>query len=71
MLSHRFALKGTELSLSALLTVLGDFEVLFNFFFFFGRCGNVIYRKAEVKYLIATVTLPRSFLSVLFLEVLP
>lgn len=70
MLSHRFALKGTELSLSALLTVLGDFEVLFKFFFF-GRCGNVIYRKAEVKYLIATVTLPRSFLSVLFLEVLP
>lgn len=70
MLSHRFALKGTELSLSALLTVLGDFEVLFNFIFF-GRCGNVIYRKAEVKYLIATVTLPRSFLSVLFLEVLP
>lgn len=67
MLSHRFALKGTELSLSALLTVLGDYLI----FFFFGRCGNVIYRKAEVKYLIATVTLPRSFLSVLFLEVLP
>lgn len=49
MLSHRFALKGTELSLSALLTVLGDFEVLFNFFFFLEDVGMLSIGKLKLN----------------------
>lgn len=61
-------LKGIELPVSAILTILGDFELYFlRGILLCGRDGNVIYRKIKVIYVIATVTLLRSFSTVLFL----